>query len=507
MKKKFSQLLLFYILLPLAVFSQENITLEVSKQRIIRDVYTLASDSLEGRKFNQIGHSKAVNYIVSEFQKAGLKGANGYIQEIPVSKTLTGATVIEVNSRKLYNKVNFSFASSVPVQAQVNFPLKFMGWEKQIPRTPQGDTALHIFSSSVKDGMKRVAEVASATGSTYFFLTLGKNEAKNTRLISAEANAENMYYPQGVFSMGSKKHKWLKDFIPEENSSVKVFLTKQQELKSIYGAELGGVLKEIAENGENNVIFTKTPMVNLSANISFPNRDSVLFDRNILGYIEGTDLKDEYIILCAHYDHLGSKGSKIYYGADDNASGTAAIMELARVLSEARDNGAEFRRSIVFIAFGAEETGLNGSHYYVSNPTFPIEKTVMVMNFDMVGRPEKVAGNSNHIFSITYNMGSLNALRTLREVSSQLNGFKVLTSMTLKDKILYKMGSDHYPFTKKGVPALVFTTSTHNDYHKVTDTPDKINFNNMLSVVKTAAVFVVEVANNPKDFPNKRKRK
>jgi hypothetical protein len=412
-----------------------------------------------------------------------------------------------VNSSKLYNKVNFSFASSVPVQAQVNLPLKFMGWEKQIPRIPQGDTALHIFSTSIQDGMKRIAEVSSATGSSYFFLTLGKNEAKNIRLISAEANAENIYYPQGVFSMGSKKHKWLKDFIPEGNPNIKVFLTKQHELKTIYGAELGGVLREMAGKGENDVVFSKPPTVSLSANISFPNRDSVLFDRNIVGYIEGTDLKDEYIILCAHYDHLGSKGSKIYYGADDNASGMAAIMELARVLSEARGNGAEFRRSIVFIAFGAEETGLNGSHYYVSNPTFPIEKTVMVMNFDMVGRPESVAGNSNHVFSITYNMGGLNAMRTLRDVSSQLNGFKVLTSMTLKDKILYKMGSDHYPFAKKGVPALVFTTSTHNDYHKVTDTPEKINFNNMLSVVKTAAVFVVEVANNPKDFPNKKKRK
>ncbi len=509
MKMKFQlALLTFFSLFHLTAFSQETITLEVSKNRIIRDVYTLASDSLEGRRFTQEGHAKAVEYIETEFSKAGLmKVSNefGYIQQVPVTQAITGTTTLTLGDKKLYNKSNLSFASQLPVNKEMNLPVKFLGWEKSYTKNSGADTALHIFAKTVQDAVSTMSTLNATSGVEFFILTLGTRNVKNTNLFYKESLVAKPSYPNGVFNMGTSNQKWLLNYLPIENKTLKVLVSQQPDLKLIYGNELGLALERMAKSGKTTLKFKKQPTTTIDLNISYPAKDTSFYDKNIIGYIEGTDLKDEFIVLGAHYDHLGSQGSDIFYGADDNASGTATIMELARVLAEAKRKGVEFRRSIVFIAFCAEESGLNGSIYYANNPIFPIEKTVLMVNFDMVGRPDAKPELGERVFALTYNMRKMATMKNLSKIDKQMDDFGFSTSLSTKDKILYRFGSDHNPFVKKNVPSLVFTTSTHGDYHKVTDTPDKINYNNMTNLVKATAALIIEAANEPKDFPNKKK--
>lgn len=499
---------IFISLLPIFVFSQENFILEVSKSRIINDVYTLASDSLEGRKFTQEGHVKAVKYIETEFRKAGLKEASaefGFIQQVPVSQTITGTTILTLGDKMLYNKTNISFASQVPVNKKTNLPVKFIGWEQEYTNSSGADTALHIFAKTVQDAASKMSILNAATGAEFFVLTLGTRNVKNTNLFHKESLAAKPSYPNGVFNMGTSNQKWLLNYLPIESTSLKVLVSQQPDLKHIYGNELGRALEQMAKSGKTTLKFKKWPTTTIDLNISYPAKDTLLYDKNIIGYIEGTDLKDEYIVLGAHYDHLGSRGNDIFYGADDNASGTATIMELARVLSMAKQQGVEFRRSVVFIAFCAEESGLNGSIYYANNPVFPIEKTVLMINFDMVGRPDAKPNMAQRVFAIPYKMRRMATKKNLSKIDKQMDNFGFSASMSTKDKILYRFGSDHNPFVKKKVPSLVFTTGTHRDYHKIADTPEKLNYSNMTNLVKATAALIIEAANEPKGFPNKKK--
>lgn len=224
---------------------------------------------------------------------------------------------------------------------------------------------------------------------------------------------------------------------------------------------------------------------------------SVLYGSNILGYIEGTDKKDEVVIVSAHYDHLGMRGDDIYNGADDNGSGTTTVLELAQAFRMAETAGFAPRRSVAFLLVTGEEKGLLGSEYYSENPLFDLKNTVADVNVDMVGRvDEKYASNPNYIYVI----GSDRLSTDLHKVNEAAN--KKYAGLTLdytynseEDPNRYYFRSDHYNFAKKGIPAIFFFNGVHDDYHKATDTVDKINFDKMEKVGKLIFHTTWEIAN------------
>ncbi len=207
---------------------------------------------------------------------------------------------------------------------------------------------------------------------------------------------------------------------------------------------------------------------------------------NVLGYIEGTDLKDELIIITAHYDHLGKHDSLIFNGADDDGSGTVALLEMAEAFAKAKSEGYGPRRSILFLPFVGEEKGLLGSKYYVNNPVFPLENTIANLNIDMIGRIDEAhQGNSNYVYLI----GADKLSSDLHNISSKCN--KVYTGLELdytynspEDPNRFYYRSDHYNFATKNIPVIFFFTGIHEDYHKATDTVDKIDFNKIEKITK-----------------------
>ncbi|MDV7188107.1 M28 family metallopeptidase [Lutibacter sp. TH_r2] len=218
---------------------------------------------------------------------------------------------------------------------------------------------------------------------------------------------------------------------------------------------------------------------------------------NVLAFIEGTEIPEEIIIVSAHYDHLGTKDVDIYNGADDNGSGSTALMAIAKAFQKAKNDGNGAKRSILILHVTAEEIGLLGSKYYVEHPIFPLKNTVVNLNIDMIGRVDDIhENNSNYIYLI----GSDKLSTELHQISEAVNS--KFTSINLDytynskdDPNQYYYRSDHYNFAKNNIPIIFYFNGTHQDYHKPSDTPDKINYN--LLAKRTQLVFYTawELAN------------
>jgi Zn-dependent M28 family amino/carboxypeptidase len=211
--------------------------------------------------------------------------------------------------------------------------------------------------------------------------------------------------------------------------------------------------------------------------------------QNVMGLLEGSDteLKEEIVVICAHYDHLGAPNdTTIYNGADDNASGTVGVMCLAKAFHACKERQ---KRSILFCAWAGEEKGLFGSRYYVNtSPIFPIEKTVTTINMDMIGRND----------SSKVTISGFTSSDDLKEITINANediGLEIDDSKGIR-------GSDHVPFYQKKIPVLGFFTGFHPDYHKPTDTADKCFPDGAIQICKLVFKIAWNVADaeNPPEY-------
>ena len=217
-----------------------------------------------------------------------------------------------------------------------------------------------------------------------------------------------------------------------------------------------------------------------------------LFGQNIGGLIIGTDLKQEVLVISAHYDHLGKEDDNVYYGADDNASGTATVLSVAATFDSLRLAGIKPRRSLLFVLFSGEEGGLLGSSYFIYNAPIPLPQLVGDLNVDMVGRVDNAHRKKpDYCYLLTNDAG-----RKLQQVAEQANAQSVNLAInqggydTQNDPEQFFSRSDHYNFARYGVPALFFTNGSHVDYHKPTDTADRINY----EVLAKRATLVFQTA-------------
>jgi Zn-dependent M28 family amino/carboxypeptidase len=224
-----------------------------------------------------------------------------------------------------------------------------------------------------------------------------------------------------------------------------------------------------------------TAPIKADVEVNFKKYRNIINASNVIGIIEGTDKKDEYVFMTGHYDHLGMHDGKIYYGADDDGSGTVGVLEMAEAFAKAKAAGKGPRRTVVFMTVSGEEKGLWGSEYYSDNPIYPLDKTSADLNTDMVGRIDterKTADSMNYVYVVGHD-----------KLSSDLPGINEgannkYTKLTLDykfddvndpNRIYFR--SDHYNFARKGVPVLFFYDGMLKaDYHKPTDTIEKISW-------------------------------
>ncbi|APY09920.1 peptidase M28 [Seonamhaeicola sp. S2-3] len=221
----------------------------------------------------------------------------------------------------------------------------------------------------------------------------------------------------------------------------------------------------------NSNYFQTIPAEFLSNNIKSTN--------NVLAFIEGSEKPDEIVVISAHLDHLGiEEDGQINNGADDDGSGTVALMEIAQAFNLAKNKGLGPKRSILFLHFTAEEIGKKGSEYYTEHPVFPLENTVVNLNIDMIGRVDDLhQENKDYIYLI----GSDRMSTELHYLSEKVNNayFNIYLDYkynSLRDRNNYYFRSDHYNFAANGVPVIFYFNGEHADYHKPTDTADKIDY-------------------------------
>ncbi len=221
---------------------------------------------------------------------------------------------------------------------------------------------------------------------------------------------------------------------------------------------------------------------------------------NIWAFIEGSEFPNEIVVVSAHYDHIGVKDGEVYNGADDDGSGTVALVEIAKAFQKAKNEGHGPKRSILILHVTGEEHGLHGSRYYTENPLFPLANTVADVNIDMIGRRDEFHKDTNDYI---YLIGSDYLSTDLFNVCEEVNSKYINTTLDYKfndraDKNRFYYRSDHYNFAKNGIPSVFLFSGVHADYHKATDEIDKIEFDALTKRTKLAFAITWEIANREK---------
>ena len=219
---------------------------------------------------------------------------------------------------------------------------------------------------------------------------------------------------------------------------------------------------------------------------------------NVAAIIEGTEFPEEYIVISSHLDHIGIENGEINNGADDDGSGTVALLEIAQAFKMAQINGNGPKRTLIFLHVTGEEKGLLGSKYYTENPLYPLNKTMVNLNVDMIGRtdPKRMDKDPNYIYLI----GADRLSQELHDISEAANNkytkFKIdYTFNDKKDPNRFYYRSDHYNFAKNNIPVIFYFSGTHEDYHKPGDTVDKIMYELLAKRTKLIFYTAWELAN------------
>lgn len=231
---------------------------------------------------------------------------------------------------------------------------------------------------------------------------------------------------------------------------------------------------------------------------SYFKRGNIKPTENVIAFIEGSEMPEEVLVISSHYDHVGMDDEgNVFNGADDDGSGTMAVVEIAEAFMKAKKDGYTPRRSVVFLNVTGEEKGLVGSKYYTDNPIFPLENTVANLNIDMIGRidPDH-EGKDDYVYLI----GSDKLSTELHDLSEMVNQkfMKLDLDYTYNDendpnRFYYR--SDHYNFAKNNIPIIFYFNGVHADYHKISDTPDKIEYDLLAKRAQLVFLTAWEVAN------------
>ena len=234
-----------------------------------------------------------------------------------------------------------------------------------------------------------------------------------------------------------------------------------------------------------------------SASLNSRNKENLPDSENIWAFIEGSEKPEEIIVVSAHYDHVGIKNGEVYNGADDDGSGTVALVQIAKAFSKAKKEGHGPKRSILFIHMTGEEHGLLGSKYYSENPLFPLKNTITDINIDMIGRRDEAhVASNNYIYLIGSDYLSTDLYTICEKANNEfvhLNLDYTFNDKNDPNRFYYR--SDHYNFAKNGIPSVFLFNGVHADYHKATDEVSKIEFDALAKRTQLAFSIAWELAN------------
>ena len=468
----------------------------------------LASDEYEGRETGTLGNDKAAAFISKHFKELGLTPAgleNSYSQ--PVGFTFSGwedtdIFIGEKRYKHLWDYIAFPNKNrSIPViQSEEVIYLGYGIDDEKYSDYAKNDVNGKVIMINKgepykKDSTSWISGTREASKWTTDINTkLEVAHQKGVKLVLIiEDNLQGMLADNRRNLVGYTTD--MGEIVDEEMTTANhayISTTLAKDIAAKKSKKIAKARTRSNKKGKACDVKLKAPFkMNMIKDVK------TLKSKNIAGIIKGSEKPDEYIVVSAHYDHLGKRGEEIYNGADDNGSGTSTVMELAEAYARAKGKGLAPKRSVIFLLVTGEEKGLLGSAYYAENPLRPLEQTMCNVNVDMVGRvDEKYADNPHYIYVI----GSDRLSTDLHKINEEVN--QKYTQLTLdytyndeNDPNRYYFRSDHYNFAKNGIPAIFFFNGVHADYHRTTDTVDKINFEKMEQVGQHIFHLTWELAN------------
>jgi peptidase M28-like protein/PDZ domain-containing protein/PA domain-containing protein len=484
--------------------------------RLRQDVKLLASDALEGRLTGSKGATEAANYIAKEFSRVALKPQ---LQKFPyvAGVSLGSKNFFQFSRRDSSHNEGFVISVSggywVPLgfssSAKVDGEIVFVGYGITASELNHNDYAgvnatgkIAIALQGTPDGANPHGQFARFEGVRWKAVAARNAGAKALVVIAREPNFHDDRLAKLVYD-NTAGDAGLPVVVIGRDAAERIF--KASDLS----------LAQVEEKPSSRSLYGE---INLTTDIV----RSEVPAYNVVAILEGSDpvLKNETIIVGAHYDHLGRGGEgsgslaprsgDIHYGADDNASGTAGVIELARLFTAQKPRP---KRTIIFMTFGGEEEGLLGSSYYVNHPLLPLANTVAMINMDMIGRMRErklmisgvgtakewrdIIAEANTSQALKVSAGSDSTPGRGMPVVVSANGRPIMTMDpdAKFDLTLSEDGygpSDHSSFYSKQIPVLFFWTGTHNDYHKPSDTFEKINYEDEARIL----AMVVRIVNH-----------
>lgn len=470
----------------------------ISAEDFKAHLHFLADDLLEGRETGERGQALAALYIRTHFMRLGLQpgvpATNSYFQPYYLTRTEVEEASLSVNGQSFtYLDDFFASRSYLPENLEGDWVFAGYGIQREgydnleglevagknvliLPDTPEGPAAANM--STIRDWRYRTS-------------TLEELGARNVIILLNEE-----WY--GRLSRIARRQA-LSTEAPEAGQMAVLYASAQlgDALLNAVKGKRKKLTSALANEAKPPSLKFQKLKIDYQANVE----NEQLAPTNVLGFLEGTDKKDEVLVITGHYDHIGvnSRG-EINNGADDDGSGTTGVLEVAEAFALAAEQGYRPRRSILFMTVSGEEKGLLGSAYYADHPVYPLENTVVNLNMDMIGRIDpkyqQRADSANYIYLI----GSDKLSSELHALSEEVND--TYSQMTLdytyndeNDPNRFYYRSDHYNFAKNGIPVIFYFNGTHEDYHRPTDTVEKIRYEKAARVARLVFHTAWEIAN------------
>jgi hypothetical protein len=457
-----------------------------------KHLYIVAGPAMEGRETATEGQRKAAAYIESQFKSLGLIPGNkdNFQVGFPIYQDSLVNASLEVNGKRFALNTDFLINLNMAHTSTI-----FCG-EVVYAGNGISDSSRNDYKDINVQGkivliLQNPPSISGGTSAAprqrYNPFAVMETAQKNgaAAILMVQGNFPRKGMP------GVKGMPYLNGF--RKSVYPNTYYISEEIAKAIMGSDFDAA-KEALKNSN-----PQPKSYEANVKLDFKKEMNEMSSSNVIGFLEGSDKKDEFVFITAHYDHLGKRDSVIFYGADDDGSGTVSVLELAEAFAKAKAAGKGPRRSIVFMTVSGEEKGLWGSEFYSDHPLYPLNKTTVDLNIDMIGRidPKRKVGDSTNY---VYVVGDDKLSSDLRPISEAMN--KKYTKLELDykynapkdpERIYYR--SDHYNFARKGVPIIFYFNGTHNDYHRPSDTPDKINYNLMAKRAQLVFYTAWEMAN------------
>jgi hypothetical protein len=462
---------------------------EITAEDLKEHLYIIASDEYGGRDTGSEGLKKAADYLIREYKSNDLKGIvedNSFLQNFEVTEEAWGEPYMEVEGQRFafiddfygFPRMNrhlvmdleeITFAGygiesdryddyrKLDVTGKAVMILSGEPMSADSTYFVSGTSEKSRFTANFGASMRTKQQIASEKGARLLMI-VDENYAANSRRYGVYTKMPSMSLPND-------------EERPEEANLV--FISPEMAQAVLGRRDLEKLKARINKKGKPKTYTLKTEV-----KVALEKSIKEVSTANVLAFIEGSDLKDEVLVITSHYDHVGTRDGEVYNGADDDGSGTVAVMEIAESFAMAKKDGHGPRRSILFMNVSGEEKGLLGSEYYTNEPVIPLERTVANLNIDMIGRIDPMhQDNPEYVYVI----GSDRLSTELHEINEKANATYTELILDYKynaedDPNRFYYRSDHYNFAKYRIPIIFYFNGVHKDYHQPGDTPDKINY-------------------------------